>query len=83
MWVVLEVAHLTKASGGAVTLSRCDITDEAAVEDGARAVRAQTEGGLDLLISNAGVLTPGPLEVLPLSAVRREFDVNVSAPWPL
>jgi NAD(P)-dependent dehydrogenase (short-subunit alcohol dehydrogenase family) len=35
------------------------------------------ETGLNLLISNAGILTPGPLEVLPLDAVRREFEVNV------
>jgi len=34
-------------------------------------------GGLDLLINNAGILTPGPLEVLPLDAIRHEFDVNV------
>jgi NAD(P)-dependent dehydrogenase (short-subunit alcohol dehydrogenase family) len=33
--------------------------------------------GLDLLINNAGILTPGPLEVLPLDAIRHEFDVNV------
>ena len=33
--------------------------------------------GLNLLINNAGILTPGPLEVLPLDAIRREFDVNV------
>src|SRR6202008_4654438 len=33
--------------------------------------------GLDLLISNAGILTPGPLEVLPLDALQREFAVNV------
>jgi NAD(P)-dependent dehydrogenase (short-subunit alcohol dehydrogenase family) len=72
-----EIADLRQASGGAVTLSRCDITDEAAVEGWAREVRAKTEGGLNLLISNAGILTPGPLEVLPLSAIRREFDVNV------
>lgn len=72
-----EIADLGQASGGAVTLSRCDITDEAAVKDWAREVRAKTEGGLNLLISNAGILTPGPLEVLPLSAIRREFDVNV------
>ena len=72
-----EIADLRQASGGAVTLSRCDITDEAAVEGWAREVRANTEGGLNLLISNAGILTPGPLEVLPLSAVRREFEVNV------
>jgi NAD(P)-dependent dehydrogenase (short-subunit alcohol dehydrogenase family) len=30
-----------------------------------------------MLISNAGILTPGPLEVLPLDAVRFEFEVNV------
>jgi NAD(P)-dependent dehydrogenase (short-subunit alcohol dehydrogenase family) len=72
-----EIADVGQASGGTVTLSRCDIADEAAVKDWAREVRAKTEGGLNLLISNAGILTPGPLEVLPLSAIRREFDVNV------
>jgi len=35
------------------------------------------EDGLGLLISNAGILTPGLIEVLPLSAIRREFEVNV------
>jgi NAD(P)-dependent dehydrogenase (short-subunit alcohol dehydrogenase family) len=34
-------------------------------------------GGLGLLINNAGILTPGPLEVLPLDAIRHEFEVNV------
>lgn len=72
-----EIADLKQASGGAVTLSECDITDEAAVKAWASEVATQNEGGLDLLISNAGILTPGPLEVLPLSAIRREFEVNV------
>ena len=34
-------------------------------------------GGLGLLINNAGILTPGPLEVLPLDAIRHEFEVDV------
>lgn len=72
-----EIEDLKNASDGVVSLSQCDITDEAAVRTWVREVVAQTGGGLDLLISNAGVLTPGPLEVLPLSAVRREFEVNV------
>jgi NAD(P)-dependent dehydrogenase (short-subunit alcohol dehydrogenase family) len=72
-----EVNDLKNASDGAVNLSQCDITDEAAVRNWVHEVVAQTGGGLDLLISNAGVLTPGPLEVLPLSSVRREFEVNV------
>jgi len=72
-----EIADLREASDGAVTLSRCDMTNEADVKAWAAEVTAKTEGGLDLLINNAGILTPGPLEILPLSAVRREFEVNV------
>jgi NAD(P)-dependent dehydrogenase (short-subunit alcohol dehydrogenase family) len=72
-----EITDLKKASGGAVNLSVCDITDEAAVKAWAGEVTNQNEGRLDLLISNAGILTPGPLEVLPLGAIRREFEVNV------
>jgi len=78
-----EITDLQQASGDAVTLTRCDITDEPAVKRWARAVSAQTDGGLNLLISNAGILTPGPIETLPLDSIRREFEVNVSArcPW--
>jgi NAD(P)-dependent dehydrogenase (short-subunit alcohol dehydrogenase family) len=68
-----------QSSDGRVSLSLCDIAKEQDVK--AWAVRVSTalgDGrGLDLLISNAGVLTPGPLEVLPRDAIRREFDVNV------
>jgi len=61
-----------------VALSICDITDEKSVQSWARGVSdAVGAAGLDLLISNAGILTPGPLEVLPLAAVKREFEVNV------
>ncbi len=73
-----EIADLQQASGGKVALSICDITDEKSVQSWARGVSDTLgETGLDLLISNAGILTPGPLEVLPLAAVRREFEVNV------
>jgi NAD(P)-dependent dehydrogenase (short-subunit alcohol dehydrogenase family) len=72
-----EIADLKQASGGAVNLSQCDITDEAAVKAWAAGVTTQTEGRVDLLINNAGILTPGPLEVLPLTAIRHEFEVNV------
>jgi NAD(P)-dependent dehydrogenase (short-subunit alcohol dehydrogenase family) len=72
-----EISDLQQASGGAVTLTSCDITDEPAVKRWARAVSAQTDGGLNLLVSNAGILTPGPIETLPLDSIRREFEVNV------
>ncbi len=73
-----EVEDLKSASGGRVSLAVCDITKPEAVKAWAGGVsEALGEAGLDLLINNAGILTPGPIEVLPLDAIRREFDVNV------
>src|SRR6202161_1688698 len=72
-----EIQDLNSASGGSVTLALCDITDEAAVKAWADEVTQQNDGRIDVLISNAGILTPGPLEVLPLGAIRHEFEVNV------
>jgi NAD(P)-dependent dehydrogenase (short-subunit alcohol dehydrogenase family) len=66
------------ADGGEITLTITDITKEEQVNNWKEQVRKLLNGdGLDLLINNAGVLTPGPMEVLSLSAVRHEFEVNV------
>ena len=73
-----EVQDLKEASGGRVSLTVCDITKPEAVKAWEAGVsEALGNAGLNLLISNAGILTPGPLEVLSLDAIRREFDVNV------
>jgi NAD(P)-dependent dehydrogenase (short-subunit alcohol dehydrogenase family) len=73
-----EIRDLHEASGGRVSLSVCDMTREQAVNAWAGVVsEALGDAGVDLLINNAGILTPGPIEVLPLDAIRREFDVNV------
>ena len=61
-----------------ISTSAVDVTDETAVRRWAGEVTDVVgDHGLDLLISNAGILTPGPMEVLPLDAVRHEFEVNV------
>jgi len=73
-----EVQDLQDVSGGRVSLTICDMTKEEAVKAWAGGVSdALGDSGLDILINNAGILTPGPIEVLPLDAIRREFDVNV------
>jgi NAD(P)-dependent dehydrogenase (short-subunit alcohol dehydrogenase family) len=73
-----EVQDLKDASAGRVSLAVCDMTKEASVKAWAAGVSEATgDSGLDVLINNAGILTPGPIEVLPLDAIRREFDVNV------
>ena len=74
----VEVQDLKDASGGRVSLTVCDMTKEEPVKTWAGGVSdALGDSGLDVLINNAGILTPGPIEVLPLDAIRREFDVNV------
>ena len=73
-----EVQDLKDASNGRVNLMVCDITKEQAVKAWAGCVSdVLGDRGLDLLINNAGILTPGPLEILPLDTIRQEFEVNV------
>jgi NAD(P)-dependent dehydrogenase (short-subunit alcohol dehydrogenase family) len=73
-----EVHDLKDASEERVSLAVCDITRQEAVRAWVTGVSDALGGrGLDLLISNAGILTPGPLEILPLEAIRHEFEVNV------
>src|SRR6201985_1567764 len=75
---VAEVQDLKDASRGRVSLAVCDMTKEESVKSwGAGVTDALGETGLDVLINTAGILTPGPIEVLTLDAIRREFDVNV------
>src|SRR6266404_863340 len=73
-----EVQNLKNASDGRVCPTVCDMTQAAAVQAWADVVSgALGNAGLDFLINNAGILTPGPIEVLALDAIRREFEVNV------
>ncbi|MCB1284980.1 MAG: SDR family NAD(P)-dependent oxidoreductase [Microthrixaceae bacterium] len=72
-----EVRDMSAESGGAVNLTVTDIRDQRAVRALAGDVADATKGRLDLLVSNAGILTPGPLELLDVNAIRNEFDVNV------
>ena len=73
-----EIEDLRQASDGSVRLTIVDVTDDQAVHSWAERTTGELgDHGLDVLISNAGILTPGPLEVLPLHAIRHEFEVNV------
>jgi NAD(P)-dependent dehydrogenase (short-subunit alcohol dehydrogenase family) len=61
-----------------IKFTRCDVTDAEAVAAWAEQVSAGVgDGGLDVLVSNAGMLTLGPLELTPLDVIRRDFEVNV------
>lgn len=55
-----------------------DITDETSIAEAGRLVAEQVGAvGLDALVNNAGVIVQGPLELVPVHALRRQFEVNV------
>lgn len=73
-----EVHDLKAASAGRVGLAVCDNTNANALKAWAGGVSDALDGaGLDLLINNAGIRTPGPMEALPVDAIRHTFEVNV------
>jgi NAD(P)-dependent dehydrogenase (short-subunit alcohol dehydrogenase family) len=58
-----------------------DVTDEAAVHEAAREVRAALNGEtLAGLVNNAGIAVAGPALELPIDDFRRQMDVNIIAP---
>jgi NAD(P)-dependent dehydrogenase (short-subunit alcohol dehydrogenase family) len=55
-----------------------DITDADSVAAAARSVAdAVGPAGLHGLVNNAGIIVQGPMEIVPLHALRRQFEVNV------
>jgi NAD(P)-dependent dehydrogenase (short-subunit alcohol dehydrogenase family) len=73
-----EVENLRGASSGRVSLAVCDLKNAAAVNAWAAGIsEAIGASGLDLLINNTTHLSQGPLELVTLDEVRREFEVNV------
>ncbi|HEU5349201.1 MAG TPA: SDR family oxidoreductase [Ktedonobacterales bacterium] len=56
-----------------------DVTDEHTVADAFKMIR-ETVGtaGLVGLVNNAGVGVTGPIELVPLEELRRQFDINVT-----
>jgi NAD(P)-dependent dehydrogenase (short-subunit alcohol dehydrogenase family) len=62
----------------AVVPVKLDICDDASVAAARDDVAGRLDGrGLDALVNNAGVSADGPLELVSIEALRRQFDVNV------
>ncbi len=70
--------ELEKAAGSGVTPVFLDVTDGDSISAAALAVQRQAgDAGLFGLVNNAGISVAGPLELLPIEDLRRQFEVNV------
>jgi NAD(P)-dependent dehydrogenase (short-subunit alcohol dehydrogenase family) len=55
-----------------------DVTDHAQIAAAAETIgEAVGDLGIAGLVNNAGIAVPGPLELLPIESLRRQFEVNV------
>ncbi|MEN3360420.1 MAG: hypothetical protein V7637_4402 [Mycobacteriales bacterium] len=70
-----DAERLASEYGDKVSVLRLDVTDPAAVAAAGEEVAAA--GPLDALVNNAGVALPGPLEYLPIQALREQLEVNL------
>jgi len=66
-----------KASAAIIPL-QLDVTDRESILKAAQLVAGQAgEAGLFGLVNNAGIAVGGPLELIPLTRLRRQLEVNV------
>ena len=70
-----DAARLADEHGDGVRVLRFDVTDTDAVAAAGEQVMAA--GPLHGLVNNAGVALPGPLEFLPVAALREQLEVNL------
>ena len=67
-------AEKLKALGPSIEPVILDVTDPAGIRRLSESLAGEALAGL---VSNAGISTIGPLELIPLEAWRRQFEVNV------
>ena len=69
---------LARLTSSRLRIVMLDVTDPASIAAAEQVVaQATRDTGLAGLVNNAGISVAGPLEVLPLDAVRMQFEVNV------
>jgi NADP-dependent 3-hydroxy acid dehydrogenase YdfG len=70
------VSRIEQDGGNAVAIS-VDVTDAVAVQRAADRVEAEF-GGVDLLLNNAGVMLPAPVEELATDQWKQQIDLNIT-----
>jgi NADP-dependent 3-hydroxy acid dehydrogenase YdfG len=71
-----EVASQIRADGGEAVVHALDLTDDDSVAEFAKAVQEQL-GDIEVVVSNAGAVTPGTLTEVESERFTRELDLTV------
>jgi NAD(P)-dependent dehydrogenase (short-subunit alcohol dehydrogenase family) len=70
--------ELQAQASARLTPVRIDVTDVASIAAAAEIIAQSVgEAGLAGLVNNAGIAVSGPLEIVPIEALRRQLEVNV------
>ncbi|MGW2375142.1 MULTISPECIES: SDR family oxidoreductase [Kitasatospora] len=72
-----ELVERIEKNGGSALAIAVDVTDPAAVQAAADRVEAEL-GGADLLLNNAGVMLPSPIEERATEQWKQQIDLNVT-----
>jgi NAD(P)-dependent dehydrogenase (short-subunit alcohol dehydrogenase family) len=71
------VNDAAKISAGRLETVSLDVTKQSSIEAAvARTAELAGSNGLRVVINNAGIVVPGPVEHIPAADWRRQFDVN-------
>ncbi|HEX4670104.1 MAG TPA: SDR family oxidoreductase [Solirubrobacterales bacterium] len=73
-----DADSLHQAGSECIAPLTLDVTDPVQIAATAARIEAESEGGLDGLVNNAGVAVPGPLETLAIEDFRRQIEVNMT-----
>jgi NAD(P)-dependent dehydrogenase (short-subunit alcohol dehydrogenase family) len=68
---------LRKKAGDRVVPVILDVTNPQQIADAAAQLASALPNGLNGLVNNAGIAVAGPLEFLPLDALRKQLEVNL------
>lgn len=73
-----DAERLRQEASQRLTPLMLDVTDTDSITAAAYVIRdAVGASGMAGLVNNAGIVVAGPLELLPIDQLRRQFDVNV------
>jgi NAD(P)-dependent dehydrogenase (short-subunit alcohol dehydrogenase family) len=73
-----DTSALKSRASDKLTIVPIDITNSAMIQNAAESIsKAVGDSGLAGLVNNAGIAITGPLEFLPLDALRQQLEVNL------